>query len=217
MTARPPLDGLEPVSRVFGFDRGLCIDRYYIESFLEVHSGDVAGRVLEVADDNYTRRFGGDKVTRGDVLHVEAGAPSATLQADLGSPDCSLSVNAFDCIILTQTLTHIYNVREAVHQLHRILAPGGVLLATLPGLSQISRYDMERWGDYWRFTNLSARRLFSEVFSPERVAVQSHGNVLTAASLLYGLAAGELTREELDHEDPDYQVVITVRATKEST
>jgi hypothetical protein len=34
------------------------------------------------------------------------------------------------------------------------LKPGGVLLATVSGISQISRYDMYRWGDYWRFTTL---------------------------------------------------------------
>src|SRR5262245_54268962 len=44
---------LSPVSRTFGFDRGLPIDRYYIESFLAEHALDIRGRTLEVADNAY--------------------------------------------------------------------------------------------------------------------------------------------------------------------
>jgi hypothetical protein len=88
------------------------------------------------------------------------------------------------------------------------------LLATFSGISQISRYDMDRWGDYWRFTSLSSRRLFAEVFPSAQVTVEAHGNVLVALTFLHGLAVEELRQEELDSHDPDYEVVITVRAVK---
>ena len=205
---------LEPVSREFGFDRGRVIDRYYIEYFLERCRPDVRGRVMEVGSDAYTRRFGGDKVSRADVLHISPGEPGATLHADLGSLECPLPRGVFDCVVLTQTLIFVPDFRQAVRNLHEILAPGGVLLATFPGLAQISRYDMDRWGDYWRFTDLSARKLFGEVFSPGNVQVETHGNVLAATAFLQGLAVEDLTPGELDHHDPDYQVVITVRAVK---
>jgi hypothetical protein len=42
---------LQPVSREFGYDRGLPIDRYYIERFLEAHRWDIYGRTLEIGDD----------------------------------------------------------------------------------------------------------------------------------------------------------------------
>jgi hypothetical protein len=73
---------------------------------------------------------------------------------------------------------------------------------------------MDRWGDYWRFTTLSARRLFEAAFPPECVSVEAHGNVLAAAALLYGLAAEDLRTKELETDDPDYEVVITVRAVR---
>lgn len=204
---------LQPISRVFGFDRGLCIDRYYIEAFLGRHSEDIQGHVLEIGDETYTRKFGGERVTKSEVLHVWNDNPKATIVADLTCAD-HIPSDTFDCIILTQTLQHIYDVRAAIRTLYRILKPGGVLLATFPGISQISRYDMERWGDYWRFTTLSARWLFEEAFPPETVAVKAHGNVLAAIAFLHGLAAQELRREELDSHDPDYEVLITVRAVK---
>jgi len=202
-----------PVSRVFGFDRGMCIDRYYIEQFLGRHAGDIHGRVLEVADNAYTTRFGRDRVIKSDVLYVQEGNPKATLVGDLAGEN-SIPSDSFDCIIFTQTLQFIYNFQAAILSLHRILGPGGVLLATVPGISQISRYDMDRWGDYWRFTTASARRIFEEVFGPENVSVESYGNVLAANAFLHGLAQEELRPDELEFRDPDYELLITVRAVK---
>ena len=44
--------------------------------------------------------------------------------------------------------------------------------------------------------------------------VQAYGNVLAAASFLYGLASQDLRQHELELRDPDYEVTIGVRATK---
>jgi len=204
---------LEPISRVFGLDRGRPIDRYYIEVFLDRCRDDIRGRTLEIGDAEYTRRFGGDRVERSDVLHAEAGNEQATLVGDLAG-GAGVPADAFDCIILTQTLPFVFDIFGAVATVHAALREGGVVLATLPGISQISRYDMDRWGDYWRFTTLSARRLFEPVFGAGNVEVTAHGNVLAATAFLHGVAAEELRPAELDHTDDDYQVLITVRAVK---
>jgi len=204
---------LSPVSREFGLDRGQPIDRYYIENFLQTFSTDIRGRVLEIGDSTYTRKFGGGRVASSDVLHAASGNRAATLVGNLETGE-GIPRDQFDCIILTQVFPFIFDVKAAVRNSHSMIKPGGVLLATLSGISQISRYDMDHWGDYWRFTSLSARRLFEEVFPPENVIVETHGNVLAAVALLHGLAADELKREELDCHDPDYEVSIVVRAVK---
>ncbi|MGA7670628.1 MAG: glycosyltransferase, partial [Nitrolancea sp.] len=128
---------LTPVSLSFGFDRGLPIDRYYIERFLSRHVDDVRGRLLEIGDATYTRKFGGSRVDQSDVLHVHDGNPHATVVGDLATAD-HISSDTFDCIILTQTLHLIYELPAAVRTIQRILKPGGVVLATVPGISQIS-------------------------------------------------------------------------------
>lgn len=205
---------LTPINRSWGLERGQPVDRYYIEGFLAEHAADVSGRVLEIGDATYTRRFGGYRVTCSDVLHAVPGNPAATIVGDL-TRSTEIPSDSFDCIIFTQTLPFIYDVHAAVRTLYRILKPGGVLLATIPGgCHQVSCGDIELWGDYWRFTRLSVRRLFDEVFPPANVAIQSHGNVLVAIAFLHGVTSAELRQEELDYYDPDYEVSITVRAVK---
>ncbi len=205
---------LQPISRSFGMDRGKPVDRYYIESFLARHRGDIRGRVLEAGGFvSYTQKLGQGRVTRADVLYVKEGFPDATIVGDLATGR-NIPEEAFDCIILTQVFPFIFDLPAAIAQTHRALRPGGVLLATLPGISQISRHDMEQWGDYWRVTDLAARRLFESVFGPENVAVGAHGNVLVACAFLQGLAMRDLHPEELAVDDPDYPLIITVRAVR---
>jgi SAM-dependent methyltransferase len=210
----------EPVSRVFGFDRGEPVDRHYIERFLRAHAGDLRGDVLEIGEDRYARAVGGwtgapgaGPVRSVEILDVSADNPRATIVADLAAPG-DLPGERFDCIVCTQTLLLVYDVRAAVATLHHLLRPGGVALVTLPGVSRICRPEPgETWEDHWRFTSASARRLFAERFG-DGVTVDAHGNVLTAAAQLYGLAAGELRPRELAARDPDYEVTVGVRAVR---
>ena len=203
---------LTPFSREFGFDRGTPVDRFYIEWFLSRYEADIRGRVLEIGDDSYTKRFGGSRVTRSDVLHVQEGNPKATFVGDLTSAG-HIASDTFDCIVVTQTLHLIYEMKAAMRTLYRILKPGGVLLATVPGISQL---EQGPWKDtwYWSLTILSARRMAEEVFPANGVEIESHGNVLVATAFLMGLAAEELDWRELEHRDPLYQLLITLRASK---
>jgi hypothetical protein len=207
------LTRLDPVSRTFGFDRGKPVDRWYIERFLAEHADDVRGRVLEVAEPTYTQWYGGNDVTRSDVLFAAPGNPEATVVGDLATGQ-GLPRGAYDCFVMTQTLQVIYDVSGAVRGTRDVLATNGVLLATVPGISQISREDRRDWGDWWRFTSDSARRLFGDAYGAENVEVEAHGNVLSAACFLYGFAAEELSEAELAHRDPDFEMLMTIRAVK---
>ncbi|RME73342.1 MAG: methyltransferase domain-containing protein [Verrucomicrobia bacterium] len=189
------------------------MDRYYIERFLAKHARDIRGHVLEVGDLRYTRQFGGGQVERTDVLHVSAEDPHATIVGDLAAPG-GIGEGLADCFIATQTLQFIYDVRAAVANIHRALRPGGVALITVPCISQIATYDMERWGEYWRFTHMALERLFGDVFGEDRIEVDAFGNVLAAVAFMHGLVIGEVSAEELNHFDPRYELLLGVRAVK---
>ncbi|MDH3639406.1 MAG: methyltransferase domain-containing protein [Gammaproteobacteria bacterium] len=203
---------LTPISRHFGYERGSPVDRYYIENFLEACSTDIKGRVLEIGDNAYTTRFGGSRVITKNVLHVHDNNASAAFVGDLTEAP-HIPSDSFDCFILTQTLHLIFDLRAAINTIYRILKPGGVLLATAPGISHLS---VDEWADYWcwSFTPSTLRRLFAETFPENHVSVEQFGNVLASIAFLQGLSTGELTREELDCNDRCYPLLVTVRAVK---
>jgi hypothetical protein len=149
---------VEPISRLFGFDRGMPIDRYYINAFLNNNKNFIKGKVLEIAENTYSKQFGSN-VTAYEILNFDDSNKNATIIGDLTKPE-TLPENTINCFICTQTLNFIFDVQNAIIGCYKLLCPGGVLLATVSGISQISRYDMNRWGDYWRFTDLSINFLF---------------------------------------------------------
>jgi glycosyltransferase involved in cell wall biosynthesis/SAM-dependent methyltransferase len=209
------LKRVTPIGAAFGFERGRPVDRFYIESFLDRHRGEIKGRVLEIGDDAYTRRFGGDRVERVDVLNVNDGKPGSTIIGDLAQGE-GFPEHTFDCIIFTQTLQLIYDSRAALGALHRMLKPGGIILATMPGVSSIDRGEWrEQW--CWSFTVPSATRLFREFFTTSNVSVESHGNVFAAISFLHGLCCEELSLDSLAYVDECYPVIIAVGARKALT
>jgi hypothetical protein len=206
---------VSPLSKSFGFDRGTPIDRYYIKVFLEKYSNLIRGRILEVGESYYGMRYGGDQVESREILHTDSSNRAATIIGDL----CDLSTlpeNTFDCFLCTQTFNFIFHVRDAIVGAHHLLKPGGALLATVAGICQISRYDMERWGDYWRFTTASIEKLFRPIFK-DRLEIESFGNVLAAIAFLQGMAVEDLPNPSLlDVKDRDYQVLIALVARKSS-
>lgn len=203
------LRSTKPLSDGWGFDRGRPVDRYYIDSFLEGHRKDIHGRVLEILNSDYTRRFG-SRIDQADILDIDPTNRQATVVADLAAAD-SISAASFDCFILTQTLQLIYDMKSAIAHSHRILRPSGVLLVTIPAVSRLAG---EGYTDYWRFTPASCARLFGEIFGPDQVTLTAYGNVLSAIAFLEGMASEELSQRELDVIDERYPVLLAIRAVK---
>jgi SAM-dependent methyltransferase len=153
-------------------------------------------------------------VERSDILSVEASNPKATFVGDL-TQTSTLPESTFDCIVLTQTLQYIFDVRTAVATLHRALKPGGILLLTVPSVR--SQVDGHAWGAtwYWWFTSAAIRRLLEELFQPEAVTVDTFGNIFVATAFHFGIALEELQPGELDLSDAEFPVIVAARAIKQ--
>lgn len=199
-----------PLSVVWGEDRGRPIDRYYIENFLSQHAADVHGRVLEVQEDDYSRRFGGERVSRQDVLNVDESNPRATIIGDLADPT-TLPPDQFDCIILTQTLHLVFDMAAGIANVYRALRPGGVLLLTVPGITPLDREQyLDSW--YWSLTEPAVRRLLSGPFAQEKVELTTYGNLFAATAFLHAAAVEEVSNRKLDKFDRAYPLIVAARA-----
>lgn len=202
----------EPISLEFGFDRGMPIDRYFVEGFLARNAARIRGRVLEIGDNEYTMRFGGKQVEKSDVLHVNAANPVATIIGDISTPG-TLPERAFDCIVLTQTLHLIFDMRLALAELAGSLKPGGTLLVTVPGISPVDR-GAWRYTWFWSLTEISLRRLLASVFEEKDVEVETFGNVFAATCFLQGLALSEVPPAKLDVLDKSFPVIVAAAARR---
>ena len=115
-------------------------------------------------------------------------------------------------------------MKAALRTLYRILKPGGVLLVTSPGISQVGQgVPGTKW--YWAFTHDSISRLLEEVFPSANIHVEDHGNVFAAVAFLHGLALEEIPTDAtgdnvgkpsntLDRRDAGYPVIIAARAVE---
>lgn len=139
--------------------------RRRIAAFVRRHAGLLTGDVLDFGGGEMPyRRFARARSWRS----VEY-APSLT-GADLNSvarasrlagdhiyydgrqvpmPDATV-----DAVLATEVFEHLFNLEEMLDELHRVLKPGGTLLATLP----FAMYEHEVPHDFARYTSFAVRQ-----------------------------------------------------------
>ena len=108
----------------------------------------IRGDVLEIYDSDYTHRYGAEGL-QSHVLDLDVTNDRATIFGDLCDPD-TLAPEAYDCVILTQTLQYLVVPDTAIANLYTSLRPGGTLLITAPCSAQM--YQLAPESDYWRVT-----------------------------------------------------------------
>jgi SAM-dependent methyltransferase len=201
-----------PLSDDYGWRRGTPIDRFYIDEFLSAHASDIRGRVLEIGEDVYSRRFGGDRIRSQDILHVHPGNPAATIVGNISDP-ATLPAGRFDCIIMNQTLQLVFDLDAAIGNIRRALRPGAVALLTVCGITPICE---DEWRDsfYWMFTPRVLRKLLAAHFDEKKIEVRGFGNLYAATAFLHGAAVQEVNKRKLGMRvaGPEYSIVIGARA-----
>jgi hypothetical protein len=201
----------EPFSPSWGSERGLCVDRYYIEDFLGRHASDVRGVVLDYGSDTYARRYGGAELSQVDVLETQPGNPQANLVSDLCDPSV-LEAERYDCIVLAQALAYVRDPEAALAACNRMLKPGGVLLATVTSVGRINPESPDQ--DRWRFSEDGLRQLLDSAFGAGQVEIRADGGRHAAAGLLLGLSTADVGESVLAVHDPQASLVTTARAVK---
>ncbi len=203
---------VKPISKVSGIERGKAVDRYYIEHFLNCNSSYIKDTVMEIASNDYIKKFGGDKVKKELILHV-AGWGKNTFKGNFETGE-GIKENMADCLICTQTLQYIYDLKAAIRNIYKLLKPKGTALITVPGIKSLFIYDEQNWGERWSFTKESMRQLCLEVCEEKDFIVESYGNVKIAAAYLYGVCCEDLKKEDFEYNDAQFPFLITVKLQK---
>jgi hypothetical protein len=197
-----------PFSDSFGFERGSPIDRHYVNRFLEAHRSLITGSVLEIQLTGYTDRFGRG-VQEAHTLDINPDfAP--TYCCDLAEARTLVPASRYDCFLLPNTLYALTDLEGSLREAYRIVRPGGAILATTATFVPL----VPDGADYWRLTEAGWRELAGRVWPAGCFDVTAYGNCLSAAAAMLGLAAEELTDEELDHYSPRYPVLVGIVCRK---
>jgi SAM-dependent methyltransferase len=200
----------EPVDPNLGFGRGTPVDRWYIDQFIARHQHEVHGHVLEVMAPTYAGNRA-DAVARIDILDIDPMNPEATIVADIAD-ERSLPARKFNCVILTQTLQYVLDVHAALANAWQSLAPGGVILVSVPTISK----GPTHWGaaDRWRLLPAGLSAVLQRTCPSSECHVVGFGNLVVALSALLGVAAEELRPEELARHDSDFIIITCARVRK---
>lgn len=201
---------LYPLNRTFGISRGgTPIDRKYLENWLNKNRHLISGDVMEIADNDYTYTFGSN--VKSYVLH-KAPENESQIKGDFVTGE-GLVEESMDCVIMTQTISYIYDYKKVFENLKRVLKKGGRAFVTCDGIAQIARYDADRWGYYFRYSEMSLKNVVEEIGFTD-CKIESFGNVKTACALLYGITAEELNDNDFEINDIDYPVSICMMLQK---
>lgn len=182
------------------------IDAYYLKDFISQEVSKSGSKILFSGSNVYSDYLKQDKNINPDNLPFEG-------EEKFLSNLVNLPAESFDCIILIQILHMVYNLKTIIKTLNDLLKPNGVLYATFPGTCHHHCWE-EDFTAYRVFTRISLTKIFEENFISKSIKIKTYGNVLTAAALLHGVPAAELTFKELKTVDKQYPVIITVKAFK---
>ena len=156
----------------------------------------------------FSDRYGYDRGTPIEHYYIDRDNRDADLHADLNVPG-SLPVGSFDYVILTQVLQFL-SPETALANVWASLAPGGVLMLTVPSLARVDPHDPGT--DFWRFTPNGLAELLHRLGMPASVA--GYGNVLACVASLWGPSVEEISATELDVADPRFPLVACAHAEK---
>lgn len=195
----------QPLCQFFGFLRGTPVPDYYLNRFIESIREDVTGVALEIGGEKKNRDlYGFNNVTEYRILDLPG--LSDDIAGNANDADI-LPEDTFDSVVILNVLEHCEKPQAVVDNIHRWLKPGGRVFVLVPSAQRIHPAP----GDYWRPLPQALQSLFKG-FRKQRI--RTYGNISTVVASFHGIAAEELTLEELEFNHPDYPVVSCLVAVK---
>ena len=199
---------IAPFCPTFGTSRGTPIDRLYLSQFIDRIRDQVTGQTLEIGGivDNQ-EMYGLPGCTDYHSLEMQAG-PGITHVGD--AHDSGLFEPAtYDSILMFNVLEHCHSPQTIVDNVQRWLKPGGACFLMVPNAQRVHNYP----ADYWRPMPEGIGHLLRN-FDETKLFV--YGNPTTFIASVMGVAAEELTPQEVSVCNPEYPVATCAVASRSS-
>ena len=195
-----------PLCNLFGFTRGIPIDRYYLDKFISEIRPQVTGTVLEVGGLLQNRElYQFSQATEYHTLDIAAN-PGVTQIGDVHDL-AMFKPNSLDAVVIFNVLEHCHNPWIVVKNIYIWLKEGGKCFCMVPSAQRLHDFP----GDYWRPLPDGMQQLFQD-FRQRKLYV--YGNPMTVIASFMGISAQELSHEELNDFHPDYPVTTCMVARK---
>jgi SAM-dependent methyltransferase len=181
----PPLRPPRVRAKLKNLNRHL-IDRA-VAAFAATLPADIAMLDVGAGGGHYRRHFAAQRYVAVDRGYEQPGYAGLDVAGDIRRlPFGASSVKAAMCV---EVIEHVFETREFLAELARVLAPGARLLLTSP---LCYGEHMQPW-DYHRFTRFALERLMAEGgFDIE--SLEARGGFFTLAAYLVARVPDELVR-----------------------
>lgn len=189
-----------------GYSRGTPIDRYYLDKFIREIRTYVAGHTLEIGGirENQDRYGFTNAVSYQTIDLIQQ--PGVDIIGDIHDPNL-VEHNSLDSIILFNVLEHCERPWVIIENVYNWLRGSGSVFCMVPNAQRIHGDPK----DYWRILPDGMKVLFAK-FSTKTFFI--YGNPITVIAAMMGVAAEELSSEELNSLNPEYPVATCVFARK---
>ncbi|MEK7591583.1 MAG: methyltransferase domain-containing protein [Patescibacteria group bacterium] len=138
-------------------------DRYLLAKFVETNASLLQGTLLDVGgwDGKRYRKFFGH-ATKRTVLDSspDSGADIIAPAEKIPLPDASE-----DNILCTEVMMNIFEIKNAIREIARVMKPGGHFLGTVSFMCPLC----DEPHHFWRFTPYSLQNLFEPYFKDIRI------------------------------------------------
>ena len=174
MSAAPGRDKRQPRRSDYNWSLRAPLARW-----LEREGGGAAGlRVVDVGcgDKPYAPYFS----AASEYVGVDPANATAEVQAR--AEQLPFEDESFDLALCIQVLEHVDDPAAAIRELHRVVRPGGRVLASTHG-TYVYHPDP---GDHWRWTTTGLERLFRENGAWSGVSIKGGAGTSSALALLNG-------------------------------
>ncbi len=183
------------------------IDYYYMGIFLAAQIPTLKGEILELV----TEKESPFLISALSMNFLTKNKYSSLSQIRQITQEELLALPDHAClnIIANHTLNEIHDPADVLAQMKRVLAPQGVILATLSAFAPPISNERSCLG----FSPAAVTYLFEKEFSDRIVSVTGHGNVLAGRMLLSNQGTRTLPKHALDFTDPYFPIISCVKVS----